>query len=81
MPKAQKTARTGKMRGAKEEPLLKSKERSTDPLKADFDAAHALGMKALKEHDFRRVAAAIDREREVIERQKARIARKRRQPK
>jgi hypothetical protein len=59
-----------------------NKERSSDPLKAAFDAAHATGMEALKKHDFPRLSKAIGRERELIQQQKARLSnRKRRQPK
>ena len=40
-------------------------------LKADFDDADVLARAALEEHDFRRLAVAIQREREAIERQSA----------
>ena len=52
----------------------KPKDPVTKALKADFDATHAEGMRALDEHDFERVSKAIDRERKLIGVQKKRIA-------
>ncbi len=53
-----------------------AKARKTNPrkLKASFDAARAKGMRALRNHDFDSVNRAIERERELIERQKALIS-------
>jgi hypothetical protein len=50
------------------------KDPVTRALKADFDAAHTEGMRAINEHDFERVSKAIDRERKLIDEQKKRIA-------
>jgi hypothetical protein len=48
----------------------------TKAMKASFDAEHAKAMRALANHDFSTVNQAIARERELIERQKARIFKK-----
>ena len=45
----------------------------TRALKADFDAAHEAGKRALKDRDFEGVAQAVERERQVIEQQRARL--------
>ena len=52
----------------------KPKDPVTRALKADFEATHAKGMRALKEHDFESVSRAIDRERRLIGQQEKRIA-------
>ena len=39
-------------------------------LKADFDAAHEDGKRALKERDFESIAKVVERERELIEQQR-----------
>jgi hypothetical protein len=76
---------TGKRRGQRQDGLVKTaplrtrqprkpKDPVTRALKADFDATHAEGMRALHEHDFERVSKAIDRERKLIGEQKKRIA-------
>ena len=52
----------------------KPKDPVTKALKADFDATHAEGMRALDERDFEGVSRAIDRERRLIGQQKKRIA-------
>jgi len=49
----------------------------TQALKADFDAAHEAGKRALKERDFEGVAKAVERERKVIEQQRARLTKHR----
>ena len=56
-------------------PKLADHER-TKALKADFDAAHKAGIKALKERDFDRVGRVIERERQLIEQQRARLDKK-----
>jgi hypothetical protein len=76
---------TGKRRGQWEDRPVKTaplrarqprypKDPVTSALKADFDATHIEGMRALDEHDFERVSKAIDRERRLIGEQKKRIA-------
>jgi len=55
----------------------KLKDPVTKALKADFDAAHEAGERALKERDFERVAKVVERERELIEQQRARIDKQR----
>lgn len=45
-------------------------------LKAAFDAAHKAGQEALKERDFARMGRVIERERELIEQQRARLDKK-----
>jgi len=68
---------TGKRRGQRQDGPVKTaplharqsrkpKDPVTRALKADFDATHIEGMRALNEHDFERVSKAIDRERKLI---------------
>ncbi|HEU5257580.1 MAG TPA: hypothetical protein VFU28_16415 [Vicinamibacterales bacterium] len=52
----------------------KPKDPVTEALKADFDATHAEGMRALNEHNFERLSQVIDRERKLIGEHKKRIA-------
>jgi hypothetical protein len=79
---------TGKRRGQRKDGPVKTaplharqpgtpKDPVTRALKADFDATHTEGMRALDEHDFARVSQAIDRERQLIGEQKKRIANQR----
>ena len=49
----------------------------TKALKADFDAAHEAGKWALKHHDLEGVSRAIERERQIIDQQKARFEKER----
>src|SRR5262245_15385809 len=53
------------------------KDPVTKALKADFDATHVASIRALRKHDFEAVARGIDRERELIDQQRARIDAKR----
>jgi hypothetical protein len=53
------------------------KDPLTKALKADFDAAHEAGKRALKERDFESVAKAVERERKLIEQQRARLDKQR----
>jgi len=55
------------------------KDPVTKALKADFDATHAEGMRALHERDFESVSRAIERERSLIGQQENRIATQRSQ--
>lgn len=61
--------------------MKRPNQKLTDPLtkalKADFDAAHEAGKRALKERDFESVGKAVQRERELIEQQRARLAKHR----
>src|SRR5262245_41395445 len=63
MTKKRKTR--GKKRGSKEEPLIID-HAAVHAKKAQFDAAHEAGKKALKDHDFNGVQKAIARERDLI---------------
>ena len=58
-------------------PNRKLRDPLTAALKADFDAAHEAGKRALKERDFESVAKAVERERKLIEQQRARLAKHR----
>jgi hypothetical protein len=49
------------------------KDPLTKALKADFDAAHEAGKRALKERDFEGVAKVVERERKLIQQQRARL--------
>ena len=70
-----------KTRGPNEAPLIgenpqEARKRLLE-LKAEFDAAHADGMHALKKRDFEGLSRAIERERDIIKRQEDRIATRR----
>ena len=71
-----------KKRGPKEERFVREDPQdgrleATMALKAEFDATHADGMRALKQRDFDALARVVERERDIIKRQKDRIARQR----
>lgn len=54
-------------------PFLKAAN-ALSALKAEFDAAHAEGMRALKDRDLDGLSRAIERERNIIKWQQDRIA-------
>jgi hypothetical protein len=69
MPKDRKTVKP-KARGPKEETPNTSRD-TLKTLKAEFDAAHAKGMAALRSGDFDSLRKAIDAERRAIDQQRA----------
>ena len=54
-------------------PKLPDDGRTQEALKADFHAAHQAASQALTDRDFEGMAKAIERERVVIEQQRARV--------
>ena len=49
------------------------KDAFTKALKTNFEAAHQAGERALKRRDFVRFGKAVERERELIEKQRQRL--------
>jgi hypothetical protein len=71
-----KKRKTGKKRSSTEEQVMLD-HAALHAAKAKFDAAHEAGKKALKDHDFEGLQKAIERERDVITRQAARLHQRR----
>ena len=69
-----------KKRGPKEERVMLD-HAAVHATKAQFDAAHEAGKKALEAHDFKGVHKAIERERDLIHRQTTRLNQRRKSTK
>jgi hypothetical protein len=73
MPK-RRTAKPKKRDPKEDPPAYERLLKLTQALKAQFDAAHADGMRALKRRDFEGLSRVIERERHIIQRQRDRLA-------